>query len=103
MHFLSLALSLLCCGISASAADNSTILSPEIDTFINNILTEWNSPGGVAVAVVRMDGQGGWMVETKGYGIANANGTKVTSDTIFSIGSNSKVNPFNSRKTLIHL
>ncbi|KAJ7475508.1 beta-lactamase/transpeptidase-like protein [Mycena galericulata] len=90
MNLLSLVV-VLCLGISASAADNSTILSPTIDTFINDLLTEWNSPAGVAVAVVRMDGEGGWSVETKGYGIANANGTKVTPDTIFSIGSNSKL------------
>ncbi|KAJ7766554.1 beta-lactamase/transpeptidase-like protein [Mycena maculata] len=38
-----------------------------------------------------MEGQGSWLVETKGYGIANANGTKVTPDTIFGIGSNSKL------------
>lgn len=91
MHFSSLVVSLLFCGISASAADNTSILSPSIDTFINNLLSEWNSPGGASVAVVRADGQGGWSVETKGYGIAKVDGTKVTPDAIFSIGSNSKV------------
>ena len=90
MFFRSLATSLLCLA-SFALADNSTILSPEIDDFVNDILAEWNSPGGVAVAVVRMDGQGGWLVETKGYGIATVNGSKVAPDTIFSIGSNSKV------------
>jgi CubicO group peptidase (beta-lactamase class C family) len=86
-----------CFDILASAADNSTqhstttqILNAEVDSFINNVLAEWNSPGGVAVAVVRMDSQGGWLVETKGYGVAKADGTKVGPDTIFSIGSNSK-------------
>ncbi|KAJ7655496.1 beta-lactamase/transpeptidase-like protein [Mycena rosella] len=82
MHFSSLAISLLVCGISVSAADNAPILSPSIDTFVNNLLAEWNSPGGAAVAV---------SVETKGYGVAKADGTKVTPDTIFSIGSNSKL------------
>ncbi|KAJ7453772.1 beta-lactamase/transpeptidase-like protein [Mycena latifolia] len=91
MRFLPLALSLLSYWIHALAVDNSTILSPKIDAFINNILTEWNSPGGASVAVVRKDGQGGWLVETKGYGVATADGSKVTPDTIFSIGSNSKL------------
>ncbi|KAJ6469452.1 beta-lactamase/transpeptidase-like protein [Mycena sanguinolenta] len=90
MLFHSLAASLLCFA-NFALADNSTILSSEIDVFINNILAEWNSPGGVAVAVVRKDGQGGWLVETKGYGIATVNGSKVTPDTIFSVGSNSKL------------
>jgi len=51
-----------------------------------------NSPAGISVAVVRQDGQGGWIVETKSYGNAKADGTKVTSDTRFAIGSESKVN-----------
>ncbi|KAJ7431232.1 beta-lactamase/transpeptidase-like protein [Mycena latifolia] len=76
---------------SAIAINNGTILTSEIDTFIANILAEWNSPAGVAVAVVRQDGQGGWIVETKGYGNAKADGTKVTDDTLFSIGSESKL------------
>ncbi|KAJ7803297.1 hypothetical protein B0H14DRAFT_2205510, partial [Mycena olivaceomarginata] len=58
--------------------------------FINKLFTEWNSPGGAAVAVVRMDGHGGWLVETKGYGFAKAAGTKVGPETMFAIGSNSK-------------
>ncbi|KAJ7111219.1 beta-lactamase/transpeptidase-like protein [Mycena epipterygia] len=72
-------------------ADNSTILSSEIDQFINNILAEWNTAGGAAVAVVRANGQVDWLVETKGYGVAKADGTKVTPDTVFEIGSNSKL------------
>ncbi|KAJ7652951.1 beta-lactamase/transpeptidase-like protein [Mycena rosella] len=91
MHFLSIGTILLSFGIYASAVDNSTILSPKIDTFINNVLAEWNTAGGVAVAVVRMDAQGGWLVETKGYGVAKADGTKVTQDTIFALGSDSKL------------
>ncbi|KAF7334316.1 Beta-lactamase class penicillin binding protein [Mycena sanguinolenta] len=90
MLFLPLATSLFCFAVSA-LADNSTILSSEIDVFVNDLLAEWNSPGGVAVAVVRMDGQGSWLVETKGYGTATTNGSKVTPDTIFSVGSNSKL------------
>jgi CubicO group peptidase (beta-lactamase class C family) len=75
-----------------TAINTGTILTSDIDDFVNNILAEWNSPAGISVAVVRQDGQGGWVVETKGYGNAKADGTKVTADTLFSIGSESKVN-----------
>jgi CubicO group peptidase (beta-lactamase class C family) len=67
------------------------ILTDEIDTFINQLLTDWTSPGGAAVAVVKLNAQGQWNVETKGYGIATVDGTKVTENTRFGIGSNSKV------------
>ncbi|KAJ7303572.1 beta-lactamase/transpeptidase-like protein [Mycena albidolilacea] len=75
----------------ATALNTGTILTSDIDTFVADILREWNSPAGVAVAVVRQDGQGGWAVETKGYGTAKSDGTKVTPDTLFSIGSESKL------------
>ncbi|KAJ6520594.1 beta-lactamase/transpeptidase-like protein [Mycena vulgaris] len=75
----------------ASAIKDGTILTSEIDTFITNTLSSWNSPAGVSVAIVRQDGKGGWIVETKGYGNAKADGTKVTADTLFSIGSESKL------------
>ncbi|KAJ7101414.1 beta-lactamase/transpeptidase-like protein [Mycena belliarum] len=74
----------------ASAINNGTVLNSDIDSFVAKILSEWNSPAGVAVAVVRKDGKGGWVLETKGYGNAKADGTKVTPDTMFSIGSESK-------------
>ncbi|RDB29884.1 Gigasin-6 [Hypsizygus marmoreus] len=67
------------------------ILTQETDAFINQVLADWKSPGGVAVAVVRRNEQGVWNVETKGYGNATANGTKVTENTLFAIGSNSKL------------
>ncbi|KAJ7686800.1 beta-lactamase/transpeptidase-like protein [Mycena rosella] len=75
----------------ATAIKNGTILTSDIDTFITNTLASWNSPAGVSVAVIRQDGQGGWIVETKGYGNAKADGTKVTTDTLFAIGSESKL------------
>ncbi|KAJ7144404.1 hypothetical protein C8R44DRAFT_539629, partial [Mycena epipterygia] len=65
------------------------ILNPEVDAAIHSILKDFNSPGGLGIAVVRKDAHG-WTVETKGYGIAKADGTKVTEDTLFSIASNSK-------------
>ena len=65
MHFLPLGIGLLGLWISTSTADNSMqanktqILSPNVAAFINNILADWSTPGGAAVAVVRTDGQGG--------------------------------------------
>ncbi|KAK7055396.1 beta-lactamase domain-containing protein [Favolaschia claudopus] len=75
----------------AAALKTGTVLSSDIDTFVADTLAGWNSQAGVAIAVVRQDGQGGWSVETKGYGNARADGTKVTPDTLFSIGSESKL------------
>ncbi|KAF9463775.1 beta-lactamase/transpeptidase-like protein [Collybia nuda] len=69
----------------------SSVLTSETDTFINQVLTDWQSPGGAAVAVVRKSPQGDWIVETKGYGAATINGSKVTENTRFAIGSNSKL------------
>ncbi|KAJ6627616.1 hypothetical protein B0H10DRAFT_1747767, partial [Mycena sp. CBHHK59/15] len=78
-------LGLVLTGVCASA-DNTQILNSNIDAFINGVLADWNSAAGAAVAAVRMDGQGGWLIETKGYGIAKGDGTKVGPDTIFSLG-----------------
>ncbi|KAJ6630158.1 beta-lactamase/transpeptidase-like protein [Mycena sp. CBHHK59/15] len=75
----------------SAAVSNGTILNSDIRTFITNILADWNSPAGISVAVVREDGQGGWLVETEGYGNAKADGTKASSDTLFAIGSESKL------------
>ncbi|KAJ7249404.1 beta-lactamase/transpeptidase-like protein [Mycena rebaudengoi] len=53
MHWSSL-LFLASLGIHASAVDStsSQILTPEIDTAISKILSNWNTPGGAAVAVL---------------------------------------------------
>ncbi|ESK87216.1 beta-lactamase [Moniliophthora roreri MCA 2997] len=71
----------------------SQILTPEIDDFIQGILSSWNSPGGVSVAVVKQnDGDGGWQVETKGYGIEKvAERKKMDGNSMFCIASNSKL------------
>ncbi|KAJ7185375.1 beta-lactamase/transpeptidase-like protein [Mycena filopes] len=77
--------------LSSHWPDNK-ILTPEFDGNIDAILKQFNSPGGVGLAVVHKDPESGeWTVETKGYGIAKIDGTKVTSDTLFCIGSNSKL------------
>ncbi|KAJ6588140.1 beta-lactamase/transpeptidase-like protein [Mycena capillaripes] len=67
-----------------------TILNPRLDAVINSILKDFNTPGGVGIAVVQKS-QDSWRVETKGYGIAKVDGTKVTPETLFGIGSNSKL------------
>ncbi|KAJ7058190.1 beta-lactamase/transpeptidase-like protein [Mycena amicta] len=67
------------------------VLSSDIDSFVTKVLADWNSPAGIAVAVVRKNGHGGWLVETKGYGNATADGSPVTADTLFAIGSESKL------------
>ena len=68
------------------------VLNAKISAFIYHLLAEYESPGGIGVAVVSQDSRGGWNVETKGYGVATlANGNNVTENTLFSIGSNSKV------------
>ena len=73
---------------------NGPVLNSNISAFINQLLTEYKSPGGIGVAVVSQDSRGTWKVETKGYGIATlGDGSNVTENTLFAIGSNSKVIP----------
>ncbi|KAJ7178172.1 beta-lactamase/transpeptidase-like protein [Mycena filopes] len=68
------------------------VLTAEVDAAVKSILKDFNSPGGVGVAVVhRKSSKDEWVVETKGYGVAKVDGTRVTSDTLFGIGSNSKL------------
>ncbi|KAJ8082740.1 hypothetical protein PM082_008596 [Marasmius tenuissimus] len=71
---------------------SNQILTPEIDDFIEGILSSWNSPGGVSVAVVKLEEpEGPWRIETKGYGVANLDsGKRMTEDSLVCIASNSK-------------
>ena len=70
------------------------LLNANISAFINQLLTDYESPGGIGIAVVSQDSSGTWNVETKGYGVATlADGSNVTENTLFAIGSNSKVIP----------
>ncbi|KAL0960873.1 hypothetical protein HGRIS_005888 [Hohenbuehelia grisea] len=102
MHFRRVLLNTVAAGLlfpelatfgRAQAPANATaqVLTPEVDAFIDGILSDWNTAGGAGVAVVRMDANGEWQIETKGYGKAKADGSNVTADTLFSIGSNSKL------------
>ncbi|KAK1235674.1 hypothetical protein PQX77_001094 [Marasmius sp. AFHP31] len=72
-------------------AQPARILTPEVDEFIEGLLSRWGSPGGVGVAVVQLDLNGEWNIETKGYGVARLDDNfVVTDETLFPIGSNSK-------------
>ena len=75
----------------AQGTPRALLLNDETTAFINQLFKDFNSPGGAAVAVVRKDAHGAWSVETKGYGTATANGSKVTERTLFAVGSTSKV------------
>ncbi|PBK88353.1 beta-lactamase/transpeptidase-like protein [Armillaria gallica] len=85
----------LCALASAEQAllglTRNPVLSPHVDAFISDILAEWNTPGGVSVAVVKKHSDGTWTVETKGYGNASTDGRKMTGDSLFCIASNSKL------------
>ena len=78
-------------GYAVAFAQRTLLLNDETNAFINQLFRDFNSPGGAAVAVVRKDAHGTWNVETKGYGTATANGSKVTEHTLFAVGSTSKV------------
>ena len=69
---------------------DDVLTRPHIVSFINGILSEWNSPGGVSVALVQKS-ESGWKVETKGFGYAKPDKSPVTADSQFQIASNSKV------------
>ncbi|KAJ7236023.1 beta-lactamase/transpeptidase-like protein, partial [Mycena rebaudengoi] len=73
-------------------ATSKRLITPEIDTFVNSLLEQWNS-SGLAVAVVRRDpsAPAAWQVEFGAYGTAQADGAPVTPDTLFPIASNSKL------------
>ncbi|KAF9255424.1 beta-lactamase/transpeptidase-like protein [Marasmius fiardii PR-910] len=76
----------------SSQGHPDTVLTAEVDSFIENILTTAGSAGGVSVAVVRPNPDGTWNVETKGYGVARlSDNASVTADTLFPIASNSKL------------
>ena len=80
------------------------ILNANISAFIYQLLAEYESPGGIGVAVVSQDMSGTWNVETKGYGVATlADGSNVTENTLFPIGSNSKVGSVQIFSNLSHV
>jgi len=68
------------------------LISKHMESYIQSLLTKWNS-SGLSVAVVRKDDTSptGWRHEFGGYGIARAEGSPVTPDSVFAIASNSKL------------
>ncbi|KAF9265213.1 hypothetical protein L218DRAFT_838611, partial [Marasmius fiardii PR-910] len=75
---------------SAQTISNK-VLTPEVDSFIEGLLSAVGSSGSVSVAVVQLNPSGVWNVETKGYGVAQlSDNSSVTADTLFPIGSNSR-------------
>ncbi len=104
MQLLNALVAISICTIAGAAPDVSplqrplsltpngpSVLNARLDSAILDILQEFKTPGGVGVAVVSENAQGSWQLESKGYGNATAYGDKVTADTLFAIGSNSKV------------
>ncbi|KAJ3789678.1 beta-lactamase/transpeptidase-like protein [Lentinula aff. detonsa] len=97
-------LSLLCCYVIATQTPftippvptlddaHHVFLTPEIDSFIEGLLAEYSSPG-LSVAIVRRNEtySTGWLTEFGSYGIAKADGSPVTPDSLFAIASNSKL------------
>ncbi|KAK7031222.1 hypothetical protein VNI00_013638 [Paramarasmius palmivorus] len=71
---------------------STDLLDSDTDTFIEGVISSWNSSGGVGVAVVKQYEDGSWQVETKGYGIAKVTEEKKPDgDSLFYIASNSKL------------
>jgi hypothetical protein len=88
-HLLYFVLSLL------STATCSILDQEEFTTFVDDLLTEWNTPGGVSVAFVQKDASSSssrWTVETAGFGNASRYGDRMTATSQLCIASNSKVN-----------
>ncbi|KAJ6623649.1 beta-lactamase/transpeptidase-like protein [Mycena sp. CBHHK59/15] len=74
------------------SSSKGSLITPKIDAYIMSQIGQWNS-SGLAVAVVRQDVSvaGGWSVEFGSYGVARADGSFVTPDTLFAIASDSKL------------
>ncbi|KAG6904654.1 hypothetical protein DXG01_008346 [Tephrocybe rancida] len=88
---------------TVSAQKTNEILDAQTDRFVNQILMDWKSPGGLAIAYVKKDAQGSWVnIETKGYGCATASGKNVTEKTLFNMASNSKLFTVMATGLLIH-
>ncbi|KAF8514430.1 beta-lactamase/transpeptidase-like protein [Hysterangium stoloniferum] len=70
-----------------------SLLDDEFSTWIEETGRSWGMKG-IAIAIVRKNStaeETSWTVETKGYGIANRFGDLVDEESLFSLGSNSKL------------
>ncbi|KAF9545225.1 beta-lactamase/transpeptidase-like protein [Agrocybe pediades] len=68
------------------------LISERTEEYIRTLLDRWNSTG-LSVGVVRKEDASitGWRHEIHSYGIAQADGSSVTPDSVFAIASNSKL------------
>ncbi|KAF5360710.1 hypothetical protein D9756_004739 [Leucocoprinus leucothites] len=73
-------------------SDQTKLMTPDVDNYIRSVIEEWDLPG-LSVGLVRQDPTSptGWYQEFASYGVAKADGTPVTPDTVFAIASNSKL------------
>lgn len=76
------------------SSSNSTgaLISENTDRYVKTLLEKWGS-SGLSVAAVRKDdaAPNGWRHEFGSYGIAQADGSPMTPDSVFAIASNSKL------------
>ncbi|KAH8831886.1 beta-lactamase/transpeptidase-like protein [Flagelloscypha sp. PMI_526] len=86
---------LLCFVLSLLAIVACSILDQEeLTLFVDDLLNEWNIPGGVSVTFVELNessASGHWNIETAGFGNASRYGDKMTAQSRMSMGSNSKL------------
>ncbi|KAF9449778.1 beta-lactamase/transpeptidase-like protein [Macrolepiota fuliginosa MF-IS2] len=72
--------------------NQTKLITPDIDEYIKTVIQQWDLTGlSVAIARHDPDSPTGWHQEFQSYGIAKADGTSVTEDTLFSVASNSKL------------
>ncbi|KXN88233.1 Protein flp [Leucoagaricus sp. SymC.cos] len=78
--------------LPAARAEGERLITPDLDSFIESVIQQWDL-SGLAIGLVRRDATSltGWYQEFASYGAAKADGTLVTPDTVFAIGSNSKL------------
>ncbi|KAF9555829.1 beta-lactamase/transpeptidase-like protein [Agrocybe pediades] len=76
----------------AFSSHSEKLISKRTEAYANALLKKWNS-SGLSVAVVRKDDTepSGWRHEFGAYGIAQADGSPMTPDSVFAIASNSKL------------
>jgi len=76
------------------SSSNSTgvLISGNTDRYVKTLLEKWGS-AGLSVAAVRKDdtAPNGWRHEFGSYGVAQADGSLMTPDSVFAIASNSKL------------
>ena len=77
---------------SSSSNSKAVLISTNTDRYVKTLLEKWGS-AGLSVAAVRKDGTApnGWRHEFGSYGVADADGSPMTPDSVFAIASDSKL------------